>query len=130
MDRLPPKWLRRLILVPLVLAICFALIALSPVLFVFAFVADLFVRGSWRTIRMVSFAVFYLAMEIVGLVAMFVLWIRFGFGTTLKSDKSIEVHYLFMTWWLLRMYRAVSKLFGLRINIEERPTPQPGRLYQ
>jgi hypothetical protein len=77
---------------------------------------------------MVAFATFYLVMEVVGLVAMFVLWIAFGFGIKLKSERAVEVHYRFMTRWLLAMYRAVSKLFGLRIQIEERPTPQPGPL--
>lgn len=126
MDRLPPKWLRRLILAPFVFVLCLALIAISPVFFIGAVIADVFVPGSWRTLRMVTFAVFYLGMEVIGLSAMLVLWVRFGFGTKLKTERAVEVHYLFMTWWLLRMYRAVSKLFGLRINIEERPTPQPG----
>ncbi|HWL65432.1 MAG TPA: 1-acyl-sn-glycerol-3-phosphate acyltransferase [Actinomycetota bacterium] len=125
---LPPKWVRRLLVAPLVLALCLALIALSPVFLLVAFVADLFVPGSWRTVRMVAFAVFYLVMEVVGLVAMFVLWIRFGFGTRLKTERAVEAHYLFETWWLYRMYRAVGKLFGLKINIEERPEPQPGPL--
>ena len=128
MDRLPPRWIRRLIMAPLVFALCLALIAVSPVVFLIVAVADIFVPGSFRTLRVVAFAVFYLVMEIVGLVAMLVLWIRFGFGTRLKTERAVESHYRFMTWWLLRMYRAISKLLGLRINIEERPEPQPGPL--
>lgn len=128
MDRLPPRWIRRLLVAPLVLVLCIALIVVSPVFVVIAAIADLFVPGSWRTLRMVAFGVFYLAMEVVGLVAMFVLWIRFGFGMRLKTEAAVEVHYRFMAAWLLAMYRAVSKLFGLRINIEERPAPQTGPL--
>ena len=128
MDRLPPRWIRRLILAPLVLVLCLALLALSPVLLLVAALADLVVPGNLRTFRMVSFAAFYLVMEIVGLVAMFLLWIRFGFGFRLKTERAVEVHYRFMARWLYVMYRAVGLLFGLKIHIEERPAPQPGPL--
>ena len=128
MDRLPPRWIRRLILAPLVFVLCLALIAVSPVVLIVAAIADIFVPGTFRTLRVVAFAVFYLVMEVVGLVAMLVLWIRFGLGTRLKTERAIESHYRFMTWWLLVMYRTISKLLGLRINIEERPEPQPGPL--
>ena len=128
MDRLPPRWVRRLIVAPLVLVLCLALLAVSPLLLAIAAVADLFVPGHWRTLRMTAFAAFYLVMEVVGLIAMFVLWVRFGFGTRLKTERAVEVHYVFMARWLFVIYRAVSALFGLRINIEQRPTPRPGPL--
>lgn len=126
MDRLPPKWLRRLILAPLVFALCLGLLLISPVLLLIAALADLVVPGELRTVRMVSFGLFYVLMEVVGLLAMFWLWLRFGLGTRLKTERAVEVHYRFMARWLFVMYRAVSLLFGLRINIEERPEPQPG----
>jgi hypothetical protein len=128
MDRLPPKWIRRLIVGPLIFALCLVLLGLSVLLLPIAAIADLFVPGHWRTVRMLAFVAFYLFMEIVGLIAMIGLWVRFGFGTTLKTEKAVETHYRFMAWWLLKIYRAVSVLFGLTINIEERPTPQPGPL--
>jgi hypothetical protein len=127
-DRLPPHWIRRLTVAPLVFVLCLALIAVSPVFLVAAAIADVVVPGVFRTLRIVAFAVFYLVMEMVGLLAMLLLWVRFGFGFGLRSEHAVEVHYRFMTWWLLQMYRAVGKLFGLRINIEERPVPQPGPL--
>ena len=128
MDRLPPRWVRRLVVAPLVFALCLGLLALSPALLLVALISDVFVPGHWRTLRMVTFACFYVLMEIVGLVAMLILWVRFGFGLKLKTEHAVEVHYRFMSRWLLVIYRAVSKLFGLRINIEERPTPRPGPL--
>ncbi|MEA2460575.1 MAG: hypothetical protein QOH90_752 [Actinomycetota bacterium] len=128
MDRLPPRWIRRLVVAPLVLVLCLALIAVSPVLLVVAAVADIFVPGRFRCVRIVSFGTFYLVMEVIGLACMLVLWVRFGFGMSLKSDEAVETHYRYMTWWLHKMYRGVSNLFGLRINIEESPTPKPGPL--
>ena len=126
MDRLPPRWVRRLVLAPLVLALCIALFVLSPVVLAVAAISDIVVPGHWRTTRMVAFASFYLLMDIAGLVAMFLLWIRFGFGTRLKTRRAEDVHYSFMARWLYVMYRAVGVCFGLRINIEERPPPRPG----
>src|SRR5687768_8093451 len=106
MDKLPPRWVRRLVVTPLVLALCLALIALAPVYLLASAIADVFVPGHWRTVRMATFAAFYLVMEVVGLVAMFVLWVRFGFGLKLKTEQAVEVHYRFMARWLLVIYRA------------------------
>jgi hypothetical protein len=89
---------------------------------------DLFAPGNWRTVRMVLFGIVYLSMEALGLLVMLGLWISYGFGTRLKSEESIESHFGFMTFFLATMYRAVSKLFGFRINIEQRVKPQPGPL--
>lgn len=127
MDRVPPRWLRRLLIAPLVLLICLALVAVSPVLLLVAAIADLFVPGNWRTLRIVAFGTFFLFMEAAGLVVLFALWVRFGFGTGgLGTERTKDAHYAVMAFYLKLMYRAVSLLFGLRINIEERQAPQPG----
>ena len=126
MDRLPPRWVRRLVVAPVVLVLCLVLIAVSPAFLLIAAIVDLFAPGSWRTVRMVAFGTFYLVMEVVGLIVMFGLWIRFGFGVRLGTEQAKDAHFRFMARWLGLMYKAVSKLFGLRINIEERPQPTPG----
>lgn len=126
MDRLPPRWIRRLLVAPLVLALCLALIALAPFALLLAAVVDLFIPGNWRTVRMVTFGAFYLIMEVAGLVVLFLLWIRFGFGIQLDSERAKTAHFAFMKLWLGLMYMGVSTMFGLRIRIEERPKPQPG----
>ena len=128
MDRLPPRIIRRVIVAPVIFVICLALIAISPVILVLAAVADLFLPGSWRTLRLVGFGVVYLIFEVVGLVVLFVLWVATGFGLQMRSPCSLDWHYRFMAGWLKAMYRACALLFGLRINIEERPAPQPGPL--
>lgn len=124
MDRVPPRWVRRLVVAPLVLLICLALTAVSPLILLAAAIADLFVPGNWRTLRMVALGTFYVFMEAAGLVVLFVLWVRFG--TRVSSDRARDTHYRLMALYLMLMYRAVSSLFGLRINIEERRAPEPG----
>ncbi len=126
MDRLPPKWIRRAVIAPLVLVLCIGLIALAPFVLLIAAVVDLFVSGNWRTVRMVTFGMFYLVMEAAGLVMLFLLWVRYGFGTRLHTERARDAHFGFMKLWLGLMYMGVSTMFGLRIYIEERPKPQPG----
>lgn len=126
MDRLPPRLIRRLVLAPLVILVSLALIAISPVALLVALIADLFLPGNWRTLRMTAFVTVYLIFEVVGLVVLFLLWIATGFGLTTDSERSKAWHYRFMSGWLKAMYKTVALLFRLRINIEERPAPQPG----
>ncbi len=126
MDRLPPRIVRRLVLAPLVFLLCLALIAISPVLLLLAAIADLFLPGNWRTVRLVGFGAVYLVFELIGLIVMFVLWIASGFGLRIRTARVQEWHYKFMARWLYAMYRAVAFFFGLRIHIEDRPKPQPG----
>jgi len=123
---LPPRLVRRLILDPLAFGLCLALIVLSPALLLAAFLADLFLPGSWRTLRVTLFLVAYLAFEAIGLAWMFVLWVASGFGLRLKSDRMQGAHYGFMRWWLARMHPLVGPLFGLGIVIEDPPRPDLG----
>lgn len=126
MDRLPPRIVRRLVLAPLALVLSLAFLAASPLLLLAAAIADLFLPGSWRTLRVVWFGVAYLALEVVGLLAMFVLWLASGLGLALRAPAIQAAHFAFMRWWLHTADRAVRKIFRLRIYIEDRPVPRPG----
>src|SRR5687768_6326455 len=101
-----------MIIAPLVLALCLALFAFGPFFLLIAFIADLFLPGNLRTVRMVAFGLYYLLMEIIGLIAMFVIWVISGFGLKMRSPRFVELNYRFMAWWLKMMYLAVSILFG------------------
>lgn len=126
MDRLPPRIVRRLVLAPLALALCLAIVAISPLLLAASAIADLFLPGNWRTLRLVTFLVSYVALEVAGLLAMFGLWVVSGFGIALRSSRIQAAHYWFMRWWLRTMDRIVRKVFRMRILIEDRPTPRAG----
>jgi hypothetical protein len=126
MNRVPPKIVRRLVLAPLGLAVSLVLLALSPLALLLAAIADLFLPGDWRTVRLVAFCAAYLALEVAGFAAMFALWVASGFGARLRSPRMQEAHYRFMRWWLGAQNLALAKLFRLRIQIEDRPEPRPG----
>jgi hypothetical protein len=127
---LPPRIVRRLVIAPFALALCLALVLLSPLILLATAIADLIVQirrpGSWRTTRLVTFLLSYLALEIVGIVWMFVLWVASGFGASMGSERMQQRHYAFMRTWLNSINTVARKLFHLRVKIEDPPTPRGG----
>ena len=130
MDRLPPRIVRRIIIAPFALALCLTLLVFSPLILAATIVTDLIVQirrpGRFRTTRIAAFAIAYLALEIVGLVWMFVLWIASGFGAALRSERMQARHYAFMRWWLDRIHAVARRTFHLRVRIEDPPAPRAG----
>jgi hypothetical protein len=126
-SRLPPKVVRRVVVAPVVLALCLGLIALSPLFLAVAFLVDLLLPGNaWRTLRLVGFCLAYLIFEVAGIVWMFVLWLASGFGLAIRSERMLSLHYGFMKWQLKQVNGAARAFFRLRIFIEDRPQPTPG----
>lgn len=113
-------------LAPFVLVLSLVLLAAFPVVLPAAAVADLFLPGNHRTVRLVSFAGGYLALEVAGLVAMLMLWLASGFGLAIRSASMQSAHYGFMRWWLRAIDRVARKCFRIRVHIEDRPVPRPG----
>lgn len=126
MNRLPPKIVRRLVLAPVGFAVTLALVIVSPLILLLAFIADLFLPGSWRTLRLTAFCAGYLALAVAGFIWLFLLWIASGFGLRMRSPGIQAAHYGFMRWWLYWMDRMVRRLAGIKIFIEDRPKPTAG----
>ena len=132
---LPPRLIRRLILAPLVVVIAVALIVLFPVLaivtVVFALVgrlARLSRRGRMRSLRLLWFAVVWLAAETAALFVSLGLWIASGFGGRLRTEPFQNRNYATMRWFLAQVYRSAIYTFGLRIEIEGPPFTAEERL--
>jgi hypothetical protein len=129
MDRLPPRIFRRLVLAPLGLAIALSFLAISPALFILAVISDWVIPssiGSWRATRILSFLVMWFALEAVGIISMFVLWVASGFGLRIKRPPWQEIHYSFMRWWLNTLDGVSKRLFGIKIHIQDQPEPRDG----
>lgn len=124
--KLPPRIVRRVVLDPLLLLLALLLLAISPVFLVAALVVDVRSRGRWPTTRLVLLAMAYLALDAIGIVALFVLWIASGFGLWMRSRGLVAAHYGLMGWWLHGLYASATKLLGLDIRIEDAPAPRLG----
>lgn len=126
MNLLPPRIVRRLLLAPAVLVICAGLLAILPaVLLPAALYGALFDR-KLRALRVATFATVYLVFEILSIFALLGLWIASGFGFGMRSEPMQAAHVAYMRWWLKCMNAAASRLFRLRISIEDPPARRGG----
>jgi 1-acyl-sn-glycerol-3-phosphate acyltransferase len=119
---LPPRLIRRLVLAPLVIVIAVALIACSPLLAVLAAAFGLVTLsrpGRMRSLRLLWFAVCWLAAETVALFTCLGLWVASGFGGRMRTEPYQARNYGVMQWFLALVYRQATRTFGLRVDIDE-----------
>ena len=120
---LPPPLIRRLVLAPLVVVLAVGMVVLFPVLAVVTGVCGLAARlarhGRMRSLRLLLFAVGWLAAETVALFMSAGLWIASGFGGRLRTEPYQDRSYATMRWFLSRVYRAATRTYGLRVEVEE-----------
>ena len=85
--RLPPKWLRRILIAPaVVVGVALALVSM-PIWIIGALFVSRMVPGKWRIFRIAWFLFLYLVVEAAALVAMFGMWIGSGFGWKLEDSS-------------------------------------------
>lgn len=123
---LPPRIVRRLVVAPVVIVACLALLAASPVWMTAALMLDLVTGRNLRATRAAAFFAYYLALEVAGVLYLTLLWLASGAGLLLKSPRMQTTHYAFMRWWLRRLSNAAARLFRLRIDIQDPPPPRWG----
>ncbi len=111
--RLPPRWIRRIVLGPAVIAATVALIVSLPVVAIGAAFASRYVPGRWRPLRLAWFLLVWLIFESITVMALFVLWVASGFGWKLRSEGFRSAHYALMAWFLRRVVGSARFTFGL-----------------
>lgn len=122
---LPPKIVRRIILAPaFVVVTIFAVTALPIELIVAAF-ASRYVPGRWRALRLTWFAVLWMVIESIVLVALFGLWLASGLGSRIRTEKFTDAHYRLMALFLRMIVGSARRTFGLKMTIGE-PLPAEG----
>ena len=123
---LPPRIVRRLVIAPLVLVLCVALVAVSPLVLLVALLVDIAARGRFPNTRLVAFGTLFLFVEAFGLVAAFLLWVAAGFGVSMRSDRIQSMHYALLRSMLEWVYGAARSLLGFEIDIIDRPPRRLG----
>ena len=111
---LPPRPVRR-VTGPLLLAALVAAVVLLPVLVVVAVVVSVWLPGRWRGLRLLAFALGFLALEVAALAAGAVLWVLSGFGRRLDTPRSRAAHYTVLRLVLDAVVRLAQRLFALRL---------------
>lgn len=128
--RPPPRWMRRLALAPLAVALSLALAGTSPLwLLVSAAVSPLF-AGRLRPVRVLWLATTYSLVESGALIAMFAMWIASGFGWRVRSPAFQRAHYQLCGHALAILYRQAKWVLRLTVQIDgvtpdslQRPRP-------
>lgn len=125
---LPPRIIRRLILAPLVIVFTLVAVLTLPIWLLVVTAASLHLPPPQRRgTRLVWFAVAWLALESMALVACLGLWVASGFGGWLHRDEHQERHYALIRWFLSKVYGAAVRIFRLSVEIDE-PEPTPDEL--
>src|SRR3954462_1347853 len=89
---------------------------LLPVLVVVAVVVSVWLPGRWRALRLLAFALVYLALEVAAMVAAGVLWVLSGFGRRLGTRAFQAAHYTVLRLVLDALMRVAQRLFALRLG--------------
>ncbi|BAL92485.1 putative phospholipid/glycerol acyltransferase [Actinoplanes missouriensis 431] len=126
---LPPIWVRRVVIAPLVVLLATTLVTTLPVWLLIALAASPFVPGRLRVPRLVFLIVVYLVWDAVALVALAVTWVASGFGWQIRNAFFQRAHYV-MTGWFLRILFWFAR-WSLHLTIDvvgtDPDTAIPGR---
>jgi 1-acyl-sn-glycerol-3-phosphate acyltransferase len=117
---LPPRLLRRLVMAPLAVVIALGVVVLSPLLAALTLVFGLrrLRPGRMRGLRVLYFAVVWLAAESSALFMCLGLWVASGFGGRLRTEPYRSRHYAIMRWYLGKVSGAAERTLGLRVEID------------
>lgn len=121
--RLPPQWVRRMVIDPaIVIGFVLAVVAL-PLWVVVALVVSRLVPGNWRILRVAWFLFLYLAVEVAALIALFVLWLASGFGWKIRSDPVQRAQFFVFGMMLRLVVGSAQRAFKLNVALQD-PPPQ------
>lgn len=118
---MPPRWFRRVVLGPLAIVVCLAVLILAPAIVLIAAFALRYARGILKPFRLLWLLVVALVREPLGLIALFVLWVASGFGYAINSSPFRRAHVALMSWYLWGYIGVAQRSLGLRLVTEEAP---------
>jgi 1-acyl-sn-glycerol-3-phosphate acyltransferase len=116
--RPPPRWVRRVVLAPLVIALALVLLATSPLWVLLTLAASPLAPGRLRPLRLLWLATVYLLVETVALTVMFGLWLASGLGWKVRGPVFQRAHYRLCGRALRVLYRQASWVLRLTVEIE------------
>ncbi|GIF74581.1 1-acyl-sn-glycerol-3-phosphate acyltransferase [Asanoa siamensis] len=126
---LPPRWLRRIVLAPLVIAFAVVLLTTLPAWLLLASAASPLVPGRLRPLRVIWLGTVYVVWDAVALITMFALWVASGFGWKVRSPAFQRAHYVLTGAFLRFLFAQAQWTLKLRLDIagSDPDTAQPGR---
>jgi len=124
MDTLPPRWLRRLIVTPVVFVGALVLALLSPILHLVAAVLDLmFDRRRRRISRFVGIGLAFCVVEVFGLFALLTVWVGSGFGIFMDRPFWVRANTKLTGQYFELITRAIRFYLGFGFSYTYEPVP-------
>ncbi|MFE1646161.1 1-acyl-sn-glycerol-3-phosphate acyltransferase [Microbacterium sp. P01] len=118
MTRLPPVWVRRVLLAPLVAVGGPLLIGFTPlILIAFVIIASAIPRR-FRWPRAVLMLLVYVLWDALLLIVLFALWIGSGFGWKVRSPAFVRAHYAVAAFALRALFWVSRGVLKVRIATE------------
>lgn len=114
--RVPPRWIRRVILAPAVIVLAAVLITVSPLWLLIALVLTSLVPGHLRLPRIVLLVLVYVVWDATVLLVMFVLWCASGFGWKIRTPAFIRAHYRVGRFALDLLMRILAVILRLHVT--------------
>ncbi|HPQ70064.1 MAG TPA: 1-acyl-sn-glycerol-3-phosphate acyltransferase [bacterium] len=112
------KWFRRAATFPLYIVSWWLTFALSPLLLLIALFIDLRRRSRWAALRSTGFLFLYLTAENLAIFLGLGMWLLSGRALGLGKRRYQRWMRSLERWWGGWLFDGVSKLFGLRFDIE------------
>lgn len=125
---LPPRWVRRLVLGPAMVALMLFVVVTVPIwVFLVAALAPL-LPGRLRALRVLWMLTVYLVLESATLVALFALWLASGFGWKVRSPRFQLAHYRLVSWVLRALFLQARRVLRVKVVTDGAdPDAHPGR---
>ncbi len=126
---LPPTFVRRVVLAPLMVLAALAAFALSPLwLLVLAAASPLVPWRRWRLLRVGWLVLVHIVLEAAILMALLVLWVASGFGYALRRPAFERTHYDLVQLYLRVLFAEMRRVLNVRVEVEgPEPSDYQGR---
>ena len=126
---IPPPWVRRLVLAPLVVVLAVVLLTTLPVWLIVGVALSPLVPGHLRVPRLIWLAIVYLVWDAAALVSLAALWIASGFGWKIRSPTFQRAHYVLTGKFLAALFWIARWSLHLAVDVvgTDPDTAEPGR---
>jgi len=112
------RWSRRVFVVSTYLVLLATLVILFVPLLALTAACDLLRRRSWTLTRALVFFIWYLVLELVGLVVAFAIWLSSGPWSGRNHETWVARNYALQAWWAQMLGGGGFVIFGMRTEIE------------
>ena len=116
---LPPKWVRRIVVIPVVWFIAvWLLVAAIPGIVAIVAIVSFALPGRLRALRLFGFFLVGMVVEVIGLAIAFITWVLSGFGLAMQRPTFVGINYSVVRGGLDVLFWFGCRYFELKVDGE------------